>query len=730
MHSNGSAVPPTGQRWPFPYWPAVGHWFAATTFASPWLPAPWGQPLVGYGAAVLLQGVAAGAVLLLATVLHGFAFPALLSLLLIALTALSWGAGPSLVATFSGAILLTGLLHSAALHLKENTTVHVTSIAIYLAIGSISSALASQIERMRRDAQARAIHEAATAAHLDAVVEALADAVYVYDAAGQILRLNAAARALLPLAGQPHYFARPIAERTAPLAARDAQGHLLPPDRWPLARALRGEILTGAHALDLLIRAPDGRDRAVSISAAPVRDAAGRITGAAASVRDVTEREALERRTREALQALLAMAETLVLPPQEGAAPDDTGATVTQRLAELARRVLDCRHVSLVLSGPDRARDALRPLAIAGLPPAQAQCWQAMLRAAPPGLYGVDPGLHARLEADEVAIVDMRQPPYRDLPNPSGAGLVLVAPLRVGTQRIGILTANRGDDTRSFTSDEIALARATARLAALVIERTRLHSAQAEAARLAELDRLRTQFIAAVSHDLQTPLTAVLVPLGLLAASAGERLAPEERELLAAARHSGERLRLRIADLLAIAELEGGTLHLERAPFDVRDVMSRAIEVIRPLMQAKGQTLTVDVPDALPLSGDARWLEHVALNLLANAHGHTPAGTHIVVSGRVADDEIHLVVRDTGPGLPAADLERIFRRSYRRNGGSGLGLPIVRALVELHGGCVWAECAQESDGTEQGSGTAFRVTLPRGEQVDRDELGEWAGDTP
>lgn len=709
VRTTDSAAPPSGGRRPLSPWEAGRRWLAATTFNPSWLPGPWGQPFVGYGTAVLLQGAAVGIVLLLAEVLHGFAFPSLLSLLFITLTALAWGAGPSLLATLSGAILLTALLHSPTLHLRENVPVHVVSIAIYLAAGSAASLLASQIERTRREAHARAAHEAAAAAHLDAIIEALADALYVYDNDGRILRLNAAARALLPLAGRPDYFERPIAQRTTPLAARDTQGRLLPADRWPLARVLRGEIVTGADAPNLLIRGPDGGDRAVNISGAPVRDAAGRTVGAAVSVRDVTEQRALASRTQGALQALLAMAEALMLPAQgdqESTAPGDTDAAMAHRLAELAHRVLDCHHVSLVLVAAGREQEGLRPLAIAGLAPDQAKRWHNMLRAAPAGLYGVDPGLRARLEADEITMVDMRQAPYRDLPNPSGAGLVLVAPLRVGAEFIGILTVDRGSDARPFMADEIALARATARLAALVIERARLQDAQAEAARLAELDLLRSQFIGNVSHDLQTPLTAILVPLGLLAKSAGARLTPAERELLAAARHSGERLRLRLADLLATAEMEGETLRLDRAPLDLRDVVARAAGVIRPLAQAKRQMLEADLPTTLPIEGDARWLEHVALNLLANAHRHTPPGTRIIVEGRVADGAIRLLVRDTGPGIPAEDVERIFRRSYRRGGGStGLGLSIVRALVELHGGRAWAE-------STEGQGAAFHVTFP------------------
>ena len=233
--------------------------------------------------------------------------------------------------------------------------------------------------------------------------------------------------------------------------------------------------------------------------------------------------------------------------------------------------------------------------------------------------------------------------------------------------------------------------------------------ARAELERMAaELDRLRREFVASVSHDLQTPLTAIRAALGLLEAGIGERLPPAERELLATSRFNAERLRVQIDDLLAANQLEAGTLQVQHQPLDLRTVVRGALAVVHPLFTQKGQPVEVDVPGPLPTLGDRRRLEHALVNLLANAHRHTPPGTRVSLDGRAEGDRVLLRVRDDGPGLPLEELELIFRRSYRRgaSGGSGLGLTIARAIAERHGGRLWAE-------SRPGEGATFCLALPR-----------------
>ena len=229
-----------------------------------------------------------------------------------------------------------------------------------------------------------------------------------------------------------------------------------------------------------------------------------------------------------------------------------------------------------------------------------------------------------------------------------------------------------------------------------------------EAERLEALDRLRADFIATVSHELRTPLTAARAGLAMLEMRMAAQLGDDDRELLDTSRRNVEYLHILIGDLLTFNQLEAGVLRLEREPLDLRAVAAMAMRVVYPLVQEKGQTLELDLAEPLPYEGDARRLEQVLVNLLANAHRHTPSGTAILLAGRIAAGEVRLAVSDNGQGIPVEEQEAIFRRFHRLDtagDGSGLGLAIARRIVELHGGRLWVESAP-------GQGALFHIALP------------------
>lgn len=228
-----------------------------------------------------------------------------------------------------------------------------------------------------------------------------------------------------------------------------------------------------------------------------------------------------------------------------------------------------------------------------------------------------------------------------------------------------------------------------------------------ETSRLNELERLRRTFISTVSHELRTPLTASRAGLGMIAASAAGRLTADEQQLLENARRNIECLGVLIDDLLAYNQLDAGTLQLDLDYLDARSVVTESVAALRPLFAGVQQVVKVELDGALPVYGDRNRLDQVVTNLLANAHQHTPPGTHVTIGGRHTDGQVELWVRDSGPGIPADQLEQVFHRFHRldTHGGSGLGLTIARGLTELHGGRVWAE--RPPDG-----GTLFRLTLP------------------
>lgn len=248
--------------------------------------------------------------------------------------------------------------------------------------------------------------------------------------------------------------------------------------------------------------------------------------------------------------------------------------------------------------------------------------------------------------------------------------------------------------------------------AALIQQLTRAQAEaqtqQHEAEQLAELDRLRSVFVASISHDLSTPLTAINAGLGLLEHTSERQLQAEQLSLLRNARRNGERLKVLIEDLLTYNRLTAGALVLHRAPVDLREIAVGAVASVQALIQHKGQMVVHDLPVPLPVVGDQRLLERVLVNLLCNANEHTPVGTRIVVTGQLFAPEVQLTVYDNGPGIPPEAHEAIFapfEQLSSPSGGCGLGLAIVRQLVELHGGRVWVESAL-------GTGTAFRIVLP------------------
>jgi signal transduction histidine kinase len=224
-----------------------------------------------------------------------------------------------------------------------------------------------------------------------------------------------------------------------------------------------------------------------------------------------------------------------------------------------------------------------------------------------------------------------------------------------------------------------------------------------------EVRQLREEQIAALAHDLRTPLTSIQVGLGLLVAGSAERLTKDAREVLDTVGRNVQRLAVHVNDLVTINQLNAGVLQAQREPLDLRVVVEEALETVRPLFRDKGQIVEVTLPVPLPIRGDARRLEQVLTNVLVNAHRHTPAGTRVMVTGRAEAREVTLAVCDTGPGIPAEDVERVFRpywRSAVEQGGSGLGLAIARRLLELQEGRIWAE-------SPPGRGACFRLALPR-----------------
>ncbi|QBY50842.1 response regulator [Cupriavidus oxalaticus] len=248
-----------------------------------------------------------------------------------------------------------------------------------------------------------------------------------------------------------------------------------------------------------------------------------------------------------------------------------------------------------------------------------------------------------------------------------------------------------------------------------------MHSAQAyEEARkraeaLAEIDRAKTTFFSNISHEFRTPLTLMLGPLEELLRRAGtgdDSAGDEQRSLLEMTHRSGMRLLKLVNALLDFSRIEAGRIRMRRHPTDLAAFTADLASLFRACVESAGMSLRVECePLPQPVAVDRDMWETIVLNLVSNAFKFTFAGS-ITVSIVAHGDNAVLRVRDTGIGIPAGELPRIFERFHRVEGaqgrsieGSGIGLALVRELVRLHGGTVEVD-------SMQGQGTCFTVTMP------------------
>jgi len=247
------------------------------------------------------------------------------------------------------------------------------------------------------------------------------------------------------------------------------------------------------------------------------------------------------------------------------------------------------------------------------------------------------------------------------------------------------------------TSSEALLraqgARVAARLEAKVHELSDAHE------RLVEADRLRREFYRNVSHELATPLTPLVGYLGLLSRDELGPLSEAQRKAVRSMDGALGRLRHTIDNLLDVTQLETGRLRFTFAPYDLREVVLRAVELRRPTLSAQGSQLLVTIPDAsLPALGDADRIGRAVDHLLDNAAKFAPTGGAIGVELRFSATHAELLVADEGAGVAPGWLARIFEpfvqvdgSPTRRHGGAGVGLAVVRGVAEAHGGGVVAE---------------------------------------
>ncbi|HZT96407.1 MAG TPA: ATP-binding protein, partial [Chloroflexota bacterium] len=280
---------------------------------------------------------------------------------------------------------------------------------------------------------------------------------------------------------------------------------------------------------------------------------------------------------------------------------------------------------------------------------------------------------------------------------------------------IGIISVDEPLDGRIPTVDTIQTLEIFANLAATAIDNARLLGEASEAEALRQLDALKSEFLAAVSHDLRTPLTVIKGSVDLLDAHS-EDLSPMQAKLLDGVGRNTQRLLDMVEELLEMIQLEDGRIELDRRLTDIWEVVWDTTESMA--VAARGRNQTIDVRrDAHPiwLLLDRSRIQQVLTNLVGNACKYGPENSAISIRVDDRPDEVWVSVQDTGAGIPAEEQRRIFEKFYRAEsgsakvGGTGLGLAICRSLIELHKGRIWVE-------SYPSSGTTFTFSLPKSEQ--------------
>ncbi|MGC9503054.1 response regulator [Baaleninema sp.] len=292
------------------------------------------------------------------------------------------------------------------------------------------------------------------------------------------------------------------------------------------------------------------------------------------------------------------------------------------------------------------------------------------------------------------------------------ARALLVVPLIADGQIIGSISLRQNHRSRVWQPQELSLAQAVAAQAAIAVQQARLYQkTRQQAERLLELDRQKTEFFQNVSHEFRTPLTLMMGPLEA-AVTEGQPLPPERAEI--ALRNCRRLLRL-VNQLLDIQRLDARRMQPSFRPCDFTAFIAHIIDSFRPYCEKKGLHLRDRLEPCPPLYLDLDKFDKVLYNLLSNAMKFTPAGGEIEVSVRTYGDRCLLQVRDTGIGIDPALLPHLFDRFYQAEGsvnrsyeGSGLGLALVKELVELHGGEISVE-------SQIDRGSTFTVSLPVGE---------------
>jgi PAS domain S-box-containing protein len=531
-------------------------------------------------------------------------------------------------------------------------------------------------------------------ARLAAIVESSDDAIVAKDLNGVITSWNRAA------------------ERMFGYSANEATGQsirlIIPEDHQHEEEAILDRIRRGEsiqHFETIRCR-KDGSCFPISVTVSPIRDAAGTIIGASKIARDITERkhaEALAQRVQREAEFVARMADVL-------SGPMDYEARL-KGLVEIAVPAM-ADWAALDIIEPD---GSIRRLAVAHADTGKTQLGTEIRRRYEDPITPCNARQVIRTgkgvllpEVTDAVIVAAANDDDKRVGLMRALGLTscVCVPLATSQGAFAALTLATAESGRQYSTEDLHFAEDVASRAALMVDSARAYDA------LRKASGLKDEFLATLSHELRTPLNAIL---GYARMLRGGMVKPDKlpRTYETIERNTTSLTRM-VEDILDVSRVVSGKMRLNMQPVELSLVIHEAVATVLPAAEAKHIRLetTVD-PQVGAVSGDPDRLRQVAWNLLSNAVKFTPKQGRIQVRLERVNSSVEIVVSDTGIGIRPDFLPHIFERFRqadsgvaREHAGLGLGLAIVRNLVELHGGTVYAASGGE------GQGATFRVRLP------------------
>ncbi len=532
---------------------------------------------------------------------------------------------------------------------------------------------------------------------IEIILQGVAESIIAQDTEGRLIYANDMAARTLGFESAEELREVPTREVLRRFEVFDEDGAPFPHELLPGRIALK-EGRSASAVMRYRYRGT-GDERWSSVKATPVFDEEGRVRFAISIFHDVTEGRRAEESQKFLVEAGGVIASSL-----------DYETTLAS-VARMAVPVLADWCSVDVLEEDGR----LKRLAVTHVDPKKVE-WAYELQERYPPDMNSERGAAQVLRtgrselypeiADEMLVAAAIDEEHLKIMREIGFTSAIIAPLVAQGRTLGVITFISAESGRRYGREELALAENLAHRAGIAVDNARLYRKAQEA------NRLKDEFLATVSHELRTPLTAILGWASMLRKTEFDR--QTARNALETIERNARAQSQIIEDLLDVSRIVTGKLRLDVRQVEPASFIDAAVESVRPAADAKGVRLSKALDTgSVALSGDPARLQQITWNLLTNAIKFTPRGGRVEIRLARTGSNVEMAVSDTGAGIKPEFLPYVFDRfrqadssTTRRHGGLGLGLSIVRHLVELHGGTVRAESAGE------GQGSTFTVTLP------------------